>query len=64
MSQVLPIENRCTDPATFIAWNGVLNVGCAITFAVYSAVAYFGYAATGSGVRDSITLNLPNTEYA
>merc|ERR1712168_290826 len=60
---ILPIENKMKKPELFIGPTGVLNTGMIIVICIDTAVAYFGYLATGDEVLASITLNLPHTAF-
>uniref|UniRef100_A0A1I7XB63 Aa_trans domain-containing protein n=1 Tax=Heterorhabditis bacteriophora TaxID=37862 RepID=A0A1I7XB63_HETBA len=58
---IMPIENRMQSPHSFIAWNGVLNSSCLVVLAIFSVTGFYGYLALGDEVKDTATLNLPNT---
>ncbi|TKR67635.1 hypothetical protein L596_023755 [Steinernema carpocapsae] len=60
---VLPIENQMDQPQHYISPNGVLNTSCLIVLALYMATGFFGYVAFGDAVKDTITLNMPNTVF-
>lgn len=60
---VLPIENQMDQPHHFISANGVLNTACLLVLAVYCTTGFYGYLAFGAGVKDTITLNLPPTNF-
>lgn len=58
---ILPIENKMKHPEDFGGRVGVLNTGMVIVATLYCATGFFGYLAFGDDVRDSITLNMPQT---
>uniref|UniRef100_A0AC35U359 Aa_trans domain-containing protein n=1 Tax=Rhabditophanes sp. KR3021 TaxID=114890 RepID=A0AC35U359_9BILA len=60
---ILPIENRMRKPHEFIKSNGVLNLSGIIVLLIFAIVGFFGYLATGAEIKDSITLNLPDTVF-
>lgn len=60
---VLPIENKMDQPHYFISANGVLNTACLLVLAVYCTTGFYGYLAFGAGVKDTVTLNLPNEPF-
>lgn len=55
----MPLENRMQSPKFFIAWNGVLNSACLVVLAIFSTVGFYGYLAFGDGIKETVTLNLP-----
>ncbi|PAV90416.1 hypothetical protein WR25_17050 isoform H [Diploscapter pachys] len=60
---VLPIENQMSDPIHFITRSGVLNTSCFLVLIAYMTVGFFGYLRFGNDVLDTITLNLPQTNF-
>ncbi|KAK6745295.1 hypothetical protein RB195_011802 [Necator americanus] len=60
---VLPIENQMDEPLHFITYNGVLNTSCLLVLILYMIVGFFGYLRFGDGVMDTLTLNLPQTNF-
>uniref|UniRef100_A0A0K0EBN3 Aa_trans domain-containing protein n=1 Tax=Strongyloides stercoralis TaxID=6248 RepID=A0A0K0EBN3_STRER len=60
---ILPIENRMAKPKQFIAWNGVLNTSSFVVLAIFAITGFYGYLAVGDDVKDTVTLNLPNTVF-
>ncbi|KAK0418287.1 hypothetical protein QR680_013477 [Steinernema hermaphroditum] len=60
---VLPIENQMEQPQHYISPNGVLNTSCLVVLALYLTTGFFGYVAFGDAVKDTITLNMPNTVF-
>jgi proton-coupled amino acid transporter len=60
---ILPIENQMDEPQHFISNNGVLNTACLIVLAAYATMGFYGYLAFGADVKDTVTLNLPNTVF-
>ncbi|KAF8359912.1 hypothetical protein PRIPAC_94907 [Pristionchus pacificus] len=58
---VMPIENRMREPSAFIAWNGVLNSSCLFVLAIFAVTGFYGYLSLGDTVKDTATLNLPDT---
>uniref|UniRef100_A0A0N4ZUA3 Aa_trans domain-containing protein n=1 Tax=Parastrongyloides trichosuri TaxID=131310 RepID=A0A0N4ZUA3_PARTI len=60
---ILPIENRMSKPKQFIAWNGVLNTSSFVVLAIFAITGFYGYLAVGDDVKDTVTLNLPNTVF-
>lgn len=57
----MPIENRMRKPSAYIAWNGVLNCACIFVLAIFAVTGFYGYLSLGDDVKDTATLNLPNT---
>lgn len=55
---VMPLENNMKSPTHFIGCPSVLNIGMFCVVTLYSIVGFFGYAAYGDKVEDSISLNL------
>ncbi|EPB80052.1 transmembrane amino acid transporter protein [Ancylostoma ceylanicum] len=62
-AQVLPIENQMDEPLHFITNNGVLNTSCLLVLVLYMTVGFFGYLRFGDGIMDTLTLNLPQTNF-
>uniref|UniRef100_A0A0N5BWC5 Aa_trans domain-containing protein n=1 Tax=Strongyloides papillosus TaxID=174720 RepID=A0A0N5BWC5_STREA len=60
---ILPVENRMAKPRQFIAWNGVLNTSSFVVLVIFSITGFYGYLAVGDDVKDTVTLNLPNTPF-
>ncbi|KAE9414454.1 hypothetical protein Angca_006160 [Angiostrongylus cantonensis] len=60
---VLPIESQMDEPLHFITNNGVLNTSCLLVLIVYMTVGFFGYLRFGNDVKDTLTLNLPQTNF-
>uniref|UniRef100_F1L1T1 Proton-coupled amino acid transporter 4 n=1 Tax=Ascaris suum TaxID=6253 RepID=F1L1T1_ASCSU len=60
---VLPIENQMDAPFHFISPTGVLNTSCFLVLIIYSFVGFFGYLKFGDAIKDTITLNLPQTVF-
>ncbi|VDM56791.1 unnamed protein product [Angiostrongylus costaricensis] len=60
---VLPIESQMDEPLHFVTNNGVLNTSCLLVLIVYMTVGFFGYLRFGSDVKDTLTLNLPQTNF-
>ncbi|KAK5973107.1 Proton-coupled amino acid transporter 4 [Trichostrongylus colubriformis] len=60
---VLPIENQMDEPLHFITHNGVLNTSCLLVLALYMTVGFFGYLRFGNDIMDTLTLNLPQTNF-
>uniref|UniRef100_A0A8R1I044 Aa_trans domain-containing protein n=1 Tax=Caenorhabditis japonica TaxID=281687 RepID=A0A8R1I044_CAEJA len=60
---VLPIENQMNEPIHFITPNGVLNTSCVLVLLVYMTVGFFGFLRYGNDIRDTLTLNLPQTPF-
>ncbi|KAL6725268.1 hypothetical protein Aduo_007332 [Ancylostoma duodenale] len=60
---VLPIENQMDEPLHFITHNGVLNTSCLLVLVLYMTVGFFGYLRFGDGILDTLTLNLPQTNF-
>uniref|UniRef100_A0A1I7TG85 Aa_trans domain-containing protein n=1 Tax=Caenorhabditis tropicalis TaxID=1561998 RepID=A0A1I7TG85_9PELO len=60
---VLPIENQMNEPIHFITPNGVLNTSCILVLLVYMTVGFFGFLRYGNDIRDTLTLNLPQTPF-
>ncbi|CAD6188657.1 unnamed protein product [Caenorhabditis auriculariae] len=58
---VLPIENQMNEPIHFITPNGVLNTSCFVVLFLYMTVGFFGYLRYGNDIKDTLTLNLPQT---
>ncbi|KAI6176670.1 Amino acid transporter, transmembrane family-containing protein [Aphelenchoides bicaudatus] len=63
VSVVMIIENRMERPQQFIAWNGVLNTSCGIVLAIFAVIGFYGYLAFGDDIKDTVTLNLPDTPF-
>lgn len=57
---MLPIANSMHQPKYFVAWNGVQNTAVLLTLIIYLFVGFFGYLKYGDGIRDAVTLNLPD----
>uniref|UniRef100_A0A915C683 Amino acid transporter transmembrane domain-containing protein n=1 Tax=Parascaris univalens TaxID=6257 RepID=A0A915C683_PARUN len=60
---VLPIENQMDAPFHFISPTGVLNTSFFLVLIIYSFVGFFGYLKFGDAIKDTITLNLPQTAF-
>jgi len=60
-ANILPLENKMTEPKDMKGWNGVLWTGMTITTCIFTATGFFGYAKYGENVASTITLNMPNT---
>ncbi|GMT19180.1 hypothetical protein PFISCL1PPCAC_10477 [Pristionchus fissidentatus] len=60
---VMPIENRMREPSAFIGWNGVLNSSCLFVLAIFAVTGFYGYLSLGDAVKDTATLNLPDTTF-
>nr|CDJ95029.1 Amino acid transporter domain containing protein [Haemonchus contortus] len=60
---VLPIENQMDEPLHFITHNGVLNTSCLLVLILYMTVGFFGYLRFGNDIMDTLTLNLPQTNF-
>lgn len=60
---VLPIENQMNEPIHFITPNGVLNTSCVLVLLVYMTVGFFGFLRYGNDIKDTLTLNLPQTPF-
>ncbi|VDM46847.1 unnamed protein product [Toxocara canis] len=60
---VLPVENQMSEPYHFISPVGVLNTSCVLVLLLYCFVGFFGYLKFGDAVKDTITLNLPQTPF-
>uniref|UniRef100_A0A7I4YFD3 Aa_trans domain-containing protein n=1 Tax=Haemonchus contortus TaxID=6289 RepID=A0A7I4YFD3_HAECO len=60
---VLPIENQMDEPLHFITHNGVLNTSCLLVLILYMTVGFFGYLRFGDDIMDTLTLNLPQTNF-
>ncbi|VDO19786.1 unnamed protein product [Heligmosomoides polygyrus] len=60
---VLPIENQMDEPLHFITKNGVLNTSCLLVLVLYMTVGFFGYLRFGDDIMDTLTLNLPQTNF-
>ncbi|KAK6012842.1 proton-coupled amino acid transporter 1 domain protein [Ostertagia ostertagi] len=61
---VLPIENQMDEPLHFITHhNGVLNTACLLVLVLYMTVGFFGYLRFGNDIMDTLTLNLPQTNF-
>ncbi|XP_060520372.1 proton-coupled amino acid transporter-like protein pathetic isoform X2 [Cylas formicarius] len=61
---VMPLENHMQTPQHFTGLCGVLNQGMAGVTLVYILLGFFGYLKYGEKTMGSITLNLPQEEYA
>ncbi|CAB3404909.1 unnamed protein product [Caenorhabditis bovis] len=60
---VLPIENQMNEPIHFITPNGVLNTSCLLVLFMYMTVGFFGFLRYGNDIKDTLTLNLPQTPF-
>ncbi|VDK66294.1 unnamed protein product, partial [Anisakis simplex] len=60
---VLPIENQMNEPYHFISSTGVLNTSFILVLLLYLFVGFFGFLKFGDSVRDTMTLNLPQTPF-
>ena len=56
--QVLPLENKMKNPDDF---GLVLYVGMFMVCALYVCMGLVGYLCFGDNLKDTITLNLPET---
>ncbi|XP_025203232.1 proton-coupled amino acid transporter-like protein pathetic [Melanaphis sacchari] len=61
---VMPLENNMKTPKKFLGVFGVLNVGMGGVTVVYILLGFFGYLKYGEATESSITLNLPNEDFA
>lgn len=59
ISVVLPIYTRMKKPEQMGSTWGIVNVSYVLLLFLYCSVGVLGYLRFGSGVKDSITLNLP-----
>ncbi|PZC80404.1 proton-coupled amino acid transporter-like protein pathetic [Helicoverpa armigera] len=60
---VMPLENAMKTPKAMLGLCGVLNKGMSGVTLVYILLGFLGYLRYGEDVKDSITLNLENSEY-
>ncbi|KAK6053837.1 proton-coupled amino acid transporter 2 domain protein [Cooperia oncophora] len=51
------------EPLHFITHNGVLNTSCFLVLILYMTVGFFGYLRFGNDIMDTLTLNLPQTNF-
>ncbi|XP_063220788.1 proton-coupled amino acid transporter-like protein CG1139 [Bacillus rossius redtenbacheri] len=63
-SYVLTFEHKMKRPQDYGGLFGVLNQGLVFIVLMYLVMGLMGYVAYGSGVKGSITLNLPNEPLA
>lgn len=42
---------------------GVLNTSCGIVLAIFAVIGFYGYLAFGDDIKDTVTLNLPDTPF-
>ncbi|KAJ8928130.1 hypothetical protein NQ314_019356 [Rhamnusium bicolor] len=61
---VMPLENHMQNPQHFTGLCGVLNQGMSGVTLVYILLGFFGYLKYGSDIQGSVTLNLPQADYA
>ncbi|KAJ8932800.1 hypothetical protein NQ314_014504 [Rhamnusium bicolor] len=61
---VMPVENHMKNPQHFTGLCAVLNQGMSGVTLVYTLLGFFGYLKYGSDFQGSITLNLPQEDYA
>ncbi|XP_075229259.1 solute carrier family 36 member pathetic [Lycorma delicatula] len=61
---VMPLENAMKTPQHFIGICGVLNQGMGGVTLIYILLGFLGYLKYGDLTKDSITLNLPDTDIA
>lgn len=59
---VMPLENAMKTPRSMLGICGVLNKGMSGVTLVYILLGFLGYLCYGENVKDSITLNLPESE--
>lgn len=59
---VMPLENAMKTPRSMLGICGVLNKGMSGVTLVYILLGFLGYLRYGEDVKDSITLNLNETE--
>lgn len=61
---VMPLENHMKTPQHFTGLCGVLNQGMSGVTLVYMLLGFFGYLKYGEYIQGSVTLNLPQADYA
>ncbi|XP_018567846.1 proton-coupled amino acid transporter-like protein pathetic [Anoplophora glabripennis] len=61
---VMPLENHMKTPQHFTGLCGVLNQGMSGVTLVYMLLGFFGYLKYGENIQGSVTLNLPQGDYA
>ncbi|XP_011307351.1 proton-coupled amino acid transporter 1 [Fopius arisanus] len=59
---MIPLENEMDNPKKFMTPFGVLNSGMSLIIVLYVGMGLFGYVRYGTGVKGSITLNLPDDD--
>ncbi|XP_044313787.1 proton-coupled amino acid transporter-like protein pathetic isoform X2 [Drosophila rhopaloa] len=60
---VMPLENNMKTPKSFLGICGVLSQGMSGVTLIYMLLGFLGYLRYGNDTGESITLNLPTTEW-
>jgi solute carrier family 36 (proton-coupled amino acid transporter) len=63
-TMILPIENKLDNPEDFLDNFGVLPTTMCLCTIFMMAIGFYGYNGFGQGVKETITLNVPQNGYS